>query len=140
MRTEGFSAFYASYPTTLMMTIPFQTVYFPAYEFLGLKLNPAREYNPVAHILSGGMAGGLAALVTTPLDVVKTVLQTRGSDRSISQVSGMGQAMKVILRDSGVRGFFKGASPRVISHMPSTAICWTVYEFLKHVLNGGMAE
>ena len=33
-RTEGISAFYVSYPTTLVMTIPFTAVQFTCYEFL----------------------------------------------------------------------------------------------------------
>jgi len=28
----------------------------------------------------------------------------------------------------------KGLGPRVISIFPSTAICWSVYEFFKHFL------
>ena len=33
-KTEGISAFYVSYPTTLVMTIPFTAVQFTCYEFL----------------------------------------------------------------------------------------------------------
>jgi solute carrier family 25 iron transporter 28/37 len=136
LRAEGLAAFYASYPTTLMMTIPFQSIYFPTYEFLGTKLNPSGTYNPKAHIISGGLAGGLAALITTPLDCVKTVLQTRGTDPTTKEVSGMGQAIKIIYRESGgVKGFMKGAIPRVIAHMPSTAICFFTYESIKHFLH-----
>lgn len=35
-RTEGISAFYVSYPTTLVMTIPFTAVQFTCYEFLSV--------------------------------------------------------------------------------------------------------
>jgi solute carrier family 25 iron transporter 28/37 len=135
LRAEGISAFYASYPTTLMMTIPFQTIYFPTYEYLGKTLNPSGKYDPKTHIISGGLAGGIAALSTTPLDVVKTVLQTRGTDSTISEISGMSQAMRAIYRESGgFKGFFKGAIPRVIAHMPSTAICFLTYESIKHFI------
>jgi solute carrier family 25 iron transporter 28/37 len=33
-RTEGLSAFYVSYPTTLTMTVPFTAVQFSTYEFV----------------------------------------------------------------------------------------------------------
>lgn len=33
-RTEGLNAFYVSYPTTLMMTVPFTAVQFSTYEFI----------------------------------------------------------------------------------------------------------
>ena len=37
-RAEGISAFYVSYPTTLVMTIPFTAVQFTCYEFLSVSI------------------------------------------------------------------------------------------------------
>lgn len=34
----------------------------------------------------------------------------------------------------GPLGFFKGLSARVVYQMPSTAICWSTYEFMKYIL------
>lgn len=36
-----------------------------------------RKYNPVVHMAAGGAAGAAAAAVTTPLDVIKTLLNTQ---------------------------------------------------------------
>lgn len=36
-------------------------------------LNRDHTYDPKSHLISGGLAGGLAAAVTNPLDCVKTV-------------------------------------------------------------------
>jgi solute carrier family 25 iron transporter 28/37 len=71
--------------------------------------------------------GAAAAAATTPLDVVKTVLQTRGagSDSSVRNAQGVKDVCDIILKRYGWRGFLMGISPRVFSHMPSTAICWT---------------
>lgn len=33
-KSEGLSAFYVSYPTTLTMTVPFTAVQFSTYEFI----------------------------------------------------------------------------------------------------------
>ncbi|TIA69210.1 hypothetical protein E3P92_03156 [Wallemia ichthyophaga] len=79
LKTEGLSAFYVSYPTTLMMTVPFTAVQFSTYESTKKILNPQNNYSPVSHGVSGAAAGAVAALLTTPLDVAKTVLQTRGN-------------------------------------------------------------
>ncbi|KAK7686406.1 hypothetical protein QCA50_010630 [Cerrena zonata] len=89
-RTEGLSAFYISYPTTLMMSVPFTAVQFTVYEQLKTLLNPSGVYSPVTHMLSGGLAGAVAGAVTTPLDVAKTILQTRGasSDKEIRHAKG----------------------------------------------------
>ncbi|KAJ3220289.1 Fe(2+) transporter [Dinochytrium kinnereticum] len=136
LRTEGFKAFYVSYPTTLSMTIPFQSIHFASYEYLRKVLNPSETYDPLTHIIAGGLAGAAAAGATTPLDVAKTLLQTRGTstDASIRSANGLVDAIKIIHAKQGFSGFFKGIQPRILTHMPSTAICWTTYEFLKHVL------
>lgn len=157
LKHEGFSAFYVSYPTTLAMTVPFQMIHFISYEYLSKVLNPNKQYDPKSHIIAGGLAGSslrvvlfilkkwyiifklgaAAAAATTPLDVVKTVLQTRGagSDSSVRNAQGIRDVCNIILKRYGWRGFLMGISPRVFSHMPSTAICWTTYETLKHFLN-----
>lgn len=70
-RAEGLAAFYVSYPTTITMTVPFTAVQFSAYEFLKGVLNPDGGYSPITHVTAGGIAGGIAAAVTTPLDVAK---------------------------------------------------------------------
>ncbi|KAJ3057247.1 Fe(2+) transporter, partial [Rhizoclosmatium hyalinum] len=76
-RSEGIAAFYVSYPTTLAMNIPFHMIHFSSYEYFKKALNPEGRYDPMSHCVAGGLAGGLAAAVTTPLDVIKTLLQTR---------------------------------------------------------------
>ncbi|KAH0836646.1 mitochondrial carrier domain-containing protein [Lanmaoa asiatica] len=132
-RTEGLGAFYVSYPTTLMMSVPFTAVQFTVYEQIKKVLNPKGEYSPVTHVIAGGMAGGIAAGVTTPLDVAKTLLQTRGTsqDPEIRKLGGMMDAFRVIWKRDGMKGFGRGISPRVLTHMPSNALCWLSYEFFK---------
>lgn len=114
-RTEGLKAFYRSYITQLVMNLPHQTLHFSTYELfqnkviymrnseiqqlniqtnaiytiyilkIRLKLNKERKYNPAVHVLAGGAAGAVASAITTPLDVVKTLLNTQET-----QYSGVG--------------------------------------------------
>lgn len=128
---EGLNAFYVSYPTTLTMTVPFTAVQFTVYEEIKKMLNPSGVYSPTTHMIAGGLAGGVAAGVTTPLDVAKTLLQTRGSstDAEIRSTKGMIDAFRIIWRRDGMKGFARGLSPRVLTFMPSNALCWLSYEF-----------
>jgi solute carrier family 25 (mitochondrial iron transporter), member 28/37 len=130
-RSEGLSAFYVSYPTTLMMTIPFTAVQFTAYEQCKKMMNPTNVYSPVTHVVAGGVAGAVGAAVTTPLDVAKTLLQTRGTshDQEIRTCRGMLHAFRLIWKKDGFRGFGRGLTPRVLTHMPSNALSWLSYEF-----------
>ena len=77
-RREGFSALYVSFPTTLMMNIPNGCIFVTVNESAKKILNPQGKYNFSASMISGCFAGAVAAALTTPLDVIKTRLQTRG--------------------------------------------------------------
>ena len=134
-KNEGVGAFYVSYPTTLSMTVPFTALQFLAYESISTAMNPKKQYDPLTHCLAGAVAGGFAAGLTTPMDVIKTILQTRGTstDPAIRNVNGFMGGCRLLYQREGVRGFFKGVRPRVVTTMPSTAICWSAYEFSKSV-------
>lgn len=135
-RTEGLSAFYISYPTTLFTNIPFAALNFGFYEYCSSVLNPSHSYNPYLHCVSGGIAGGVAAALTNPLDCIKTALQTRGISQSetLRNINGFKSAATALYKHAGISSFTKGLKPRIIFNVPSTAISWTAYEMAKEVL------
>ncbi|ODV90914.1 hypothetical protein CANCADRAFT_2632 [Tortispora caseinolytica NRRL Y-17796] len=135
-RREGLSAFYISYPTTLTMSIPFQAINFSSYEALSNILNPSKHYDPLSHCIAGGVAGATAAALTNPVDVIKTVLQTKGvsSDASIREAKSFMDAARLIYLHDGASGFLRGLRPRIVANVPSTAICWSAYELAKFYL------
>ncbi|XP_064806258.1 mitoferrin-2-like isoform X2 [Oncorhynchus masou masou] len=143
-QSEGPGAFYRSYTTQLTMNVPFQALHFMTYEYLQELLNPHRQYNPSSHMVSGALAGAIAAAATTPLDVCKTLLNTQeslvglpaagqgGGQGTHRHITGLAHAFRTVYRLGGLPGFFKGVQARVIYQMPSTAISWSVYEFFKY--------
>ncbi|KAL1005720.1 hypothetical protein UPYG_G00063130 [Umbra pygmaea] len=130
-KREGPGAFYRSYTTQLTMNVPFQALHFMTYEYLQELLNPHRCYNPSSHVISGALAGAIAAAATTPLDVCKTLLNTQEATGG-RHISGLGEAFRTVYRMGGTAAFFKGVQARIIYQMPSTAISWSVYEFFKY--------
>ncbi|KAI8389303.1 mitochondrial carrier domain-containing protein [Blakeslea trispora] len=135
--TEGMRAFYISFPTTVSMSIPFQSIQFATYEYCRSKLNRQNEgYNPKTHTIAGAIAGMVASSITTPLDVIKTLLQTKGSSEDIQMrnIKGLKEAASIIYGRYGLQGFFRGYKPRILTNMPSTAISWSVYEYFKWFL------
>lgn len=84
LRDEGIRAFYASYKTTVVMNAPYTAVHFSTYEAAKrglMEVSPehASDERWVVHATAGAAAGASAALITTPLDVVKTQLQCQVS-------------------------------------------------------------
>ncbi|XP_046360537.1 mitoferrin-2-like [Haliotis cracherodii] len=139
---EGFRAFYRSFTTQLTMNIPFQCLHFMTYEFMQDCLNQQRHYDPRSHVISGALAGAVAAAATMPLDVCKTLLNTQEqcARTKISYVNGMAAAFRTVYEFQGITGYFRGIQPRVIYQMPSTAISWSVYEFFKFTISKKQRE
>mmetsp|Transcript_2800 Transcript_2800/g.5164 ORF Transcript_2800/g.5164 Transcript_2800/m.5164 type:complete len:175 (-) Transcript_2800:14-538(-) len=138
VRTEGFRAFYVSYPTTVIMNVPFMSVHFMAYEFLKETFETMAEeskmideHNPIVHLTAGAGAGALGGLVSNPFDVVKTRIQTASLPNEIRSMYG---AFNYILKSEGMQGFTNGFSARMLYFAPSAAITWTTYEAMKRVL------
>jgi len=144
-KREGIQAFYRSYSTQLLLNIPFQSVHFMVYEFWQQILNPEHKYDPKSHLISGAVAGGLAAALTTPLDCVKTVLNTQqtpeiSADRTVllkanTSYQGIKDTIVSIYRCRGIFGFYTGVQARILYQMPATALSWSVYELFKFVLS-----
>lgn len=133
-KEEGIRAFYRSFFTSLLMNIPFQSIHFITYEKAQVHMNPTREYNPMTHMVSGGLAGGTAALLTNPLDVCKTLLNTQQHEKK-SIIRGLPAAFRTVYAVNGWRTFFRGVTARVLYQSPSTAVSWSVYElFKRHLL------
>ncbi|CAN9351115.1 unnamed protein product [Alternaria sp. RS040] len=79
-RTEGYSALFHGYKATLWRDLPFSALQFAFYEE---ERDWAKRYmgsNNIGlplEIITAGTAGGMAGVITTPLDVVKTRIQTQ---------------------------------------------------------------
>ena len=78
VKEEGIKGLYRSYPITVMMNIPFASCVICCNENLKTMVRPWERDHPYAwYILLAGISGGVAGVVTNPLDVVKTRLQTQ---------------------------------------------------------------
>jgi hypothetical protein len=79
-RQEGFSALFYGYKATIFRDLPFSALQFTFYEqgqewARNWKQN--RDIGLPFELLTGAVAGGLAGVITCPLDVVKTRIQTQ---------------------------------------------------------------
>lgn len=95
LREEGALGFFRSYPTTLAMNVPYAAVAVATNESLKrIIVSATSEGRQGAapglwtYLLAGAGAGGVAAAVTCPLDVVKTRLQTASLSSSVGAGHG----------------------------------------------------
>lgn len=73
---------------------------------------------------AGGLAGAIARTATAPLDRIKLLFQVQAvasSGTSATAYTGVGQAASKIIREEGVRAFWKGNGTNIIRIFPYSA-------------------
>ncbi|ORY65533.1 mitochondrial carrier protein [Pseudomassariella vexata] len=86
--------------------------------------------------LSGAVGGFTSGVVTCPLDVIKTKLQAQGGFLTVAKGRHVGHHKvyegllgtgRVIWREEGIRGMYRGLGPIVMGYLPTWAVWFTVY-------------
>ena len=106
---EGMRSFYTSLPTTLAMNLPFGIIMAAVNESTRRYLarqNPSGQLSLGNSMVAGAIAGAVAAAATTPLDLIKTRLQTQNLEPCPSPASsGGGMVTKFVQNiNSAVKG------------------------------------
>jgi len=83
----------------------------------------------VVDFSSGAIAGGVAACMTYPLDVVRLRLSSQTGPRP--NYCGICDTINRIATEQGTRGFYKGLFPTLMHVVPSFAINFQVFGSLK---------
>jgi solute carrier family 25 protein 44 len=82
--------------------------------------------------LSAACAGGVAAIVTTPLDTIKTRFQVMESDENRKPPT-VRETLRTLLKEGGWKACYKGLGPRWATMSMSATTMITTYEFLKRM-------
>jgi len=180
IRNEGVISLVRSFPITLATNIPYGMIMVGTNEFLKRQWQlsqqthenqPLNEIDMTLGVTLGAssLAGLVAAATTTPLDRIKTYLQTQqlapscllqqqgihlssdlcpissNSNTTTTKVikplvADFREAALRIYQNEGPAGFFRGVTPRILSHTPAVAISWTTYETAKKYLQHAFVE
>lgn len=86
--------------------------------------------------MAGATGGFTSGIITCPLDVIKTKLQAQGGFRAQSNASpaprplayqGMLGTARVIWKEEGLKGMYRGLGPIILGYLPTWAVWFTVY-------------
>eukprot|EP00397_Hematodinium_sp_SG-2012_P034810 GEMP01037372.1.p1 GENE.GEMP01037372.1~~GEMP01037372.1.p1 ORF type:complete len:269 (+),score=52.01 GEMP01037372.1:95-901(+) len=126
----GICTFYNGFFITVWREIPFSFIQFPLYERLKIICaeRQGSETTPIQGACCGSISGGVAASVTTPLDVLKTRVMLH-KDR-ISAV----EVCKSILKNERVGALWSGVGPRTMWISIGGFVFFGAYEEAKSLL------
>ncbi|XP_065604385.1 solute carrier family 25 member 36 isoform X2 [Cyrtonyx montezumae] len=110
------------------------------------------QRDTLVHLFAGGCGGTVGAILTCPLEVVKTRLQSSSvtlyisevhlntvNGASVNRVTGVSpgplHCLKMILQKEGPRSLFRGLGPNLVGVAPSRAIYFAAYSNCKEKLN-----
>lgn len=90
------------------------------------------------NMICGGISGAIARTATSPLDVVKIVLQCQRGPNP--KYNGVMDAFSKILAEQGIKGFWKGNNLALLRIIPYSAIKFAAFETYKPVFADNEGE
>ncbi|EFA81565.1 mitochondrial substrate carrier family protein [Heterostelium album PN500] len=140
IQKEGVRYLYKGFPIVVTATIPAHALYFFGYEYSKKYLKGPLGDGALNHFVSGLVADIAGAMIWTPMDIIKQRLQVQNSTYLTNPTQtfyrGSFHACKVILKEEGVAGFYKGFFPSLMTFGPLVGIYFATYEKTKKTVSG----
>ncbi|KAG5245818.1 mitochondrial adenine nucleotide transporter BTL [Salix suchowensis] len=152
VQTEGFLSLYKGLVPSILSVAPSGAVFYGVYDILksaylhspegqkrlqymshhGQELNALDqlELGPIRTLVYGAIAGACAEFATYPFEVVRRRLQLQVQ---ATKMSALATCVKII-EQGGIPALYAGLFPSLLQVLPSAAISYLVYEFMKIVL------
>lgn len=152
IQTEGFFSLYKGLMPAIVAMAPSGAVFYGVYDILksaylhtpegrkrleymkqeGQELNAMEqlELGPSRTLLYGAIAGACSEAATYPFEVVRRQLQMQLRS---TRLSPLATCVKIV-EQGGVPALYAGLIPSLLQVLPSAAISYLVYEFMKIVL------
>lgn len=131
VREQGLRSLWRGLELTLWRDVPFSGIYWTGYELLRRKFRDYEVFRRGGEagffeeaFTAGWLSGTFAAFVTQPFDVSKTRRQVYTITESGGEVSSTLRLMGMIRREEGIRGLWKGFTPRMLKVAPACAIMY----------------
>ncbi|XP_071711085.1 probable mitochondrial adenine nucleotide transporter BTL3 [Rutidosis leptorrhynchoides] len=152
IQTEGFLSLYKGLVPSILSMAPSSAVFYGVYDILksaylnspegkqrikymkqqgdDLNILEQLELGPIRTLLHGAIAGACAEVATYPFEVVRRQLQLQSR---ANKMSALATCFKIV-ENGGVSALYAGLIPSLLQVLPSAAISYFVYEFMKLLL------
>eukprot|EP01121_Diplochlamys_sp_Union-15-3_P022126 TRINITY_DN9326_c0_g1_i4.p1 TRINITY_DN9326_c0_g1~~TRINITY_DN9326_c0_g1_i4.p1 ORF type:complete len:295 (-),score=21.67 TRINITY_DN9326_c0_g1_i4:79-963(-) len=123
-RHEGIFNLWRGLTVSVLLTAPGTAIYFACYEALKKKLHVLDHWN---FSVSGVLARSVTVILTSPLELVKTNVQSH------NRHTGLVHIIKNASREKNYKTLWVGIMPTLLRDVPFSALYWPLYEFLKSI-------
>ncbi|CAO1410571.1 unnamed protein product [Diamesa hyperborea] len=134
---HGLLGLYKGLLPTILRDAPFSSIYWTSYETFK-RINNITQPTFRDSFIGGAISGSLAAFCTTPFDVIKTHQQIEFGEKVMYSNNGNGKRMSStkqtiinIFKNSGIKGYYAGLTPRLFKVTPACAIMISSFEYGK---------
>lgn len=140
-RNEGLPVLWRGLSLTLLMAVPSNIIYFTGYEYVK-EISPLRNH-PLNPLLCGMFARTMSATVVSPIELVKTRLQSIPSDAHGEKpksrlISSLLKDSAAAIKKNGYGSMFTGLQITLWRDVPFLGIYWLCYEFFKERLSASL--
>jgi Mitochondrial carrier protein len=132
----GLQSTLASWTALLWRDVPYGGLQIALYEFARTSLRDSLGPGIPSDMLSGAIAGSVAAVLTTPADVLVTRMSAQNPQSYLETrrfMSPWATAVRII-RHEGLQGLTSGAAQRGLYYAPLIAVFFLCYEAAKAAL------
>ncbi|GFH57368.1 hypothetical protein CTEN210_13844 [Chaetoceros tenuissimus] len=135
-RDRGILGFYGGWWPGLVGKIPSYALTWTLFQQLKLAQLRIMERPPkdIENSIMGCMASTTTVCIMIPVDTIKTRLVTQMNYPDLVPYKGIIDCAKRIAKEEGIKTFYRGLPPRLISVVPMIGIQFGVYEAMKKVM------
>ncbi|KAH8835909.1 mitochondrial carrier [Flagelloscypha sp. PMI_526] len=143
---DGVSGLYRGIVPPLLGVTPIFAVSFWGYDTskkIILSLTPNRKDDnlTIGELATAGLMSAVpTTIVTAPVERAKVLLQVQGQGGSEAKYKGVGDVLKQLYKEGGIRSIFRGTGATFIRDGPGTAAYFAAYELTKRSLTPAGSE
>jgi len=133
IKNDGALSLYRGLPIAVIGAIPGSVLYFGSYEYAKKKLLLFENFSKgefFIYFMSGMFAETISCLIYVPVDVIKERRQVQNTVKYFAYKNDL-DAIKTIIKQEGVRGYYKAYGATVFSFGPMSAFYFMFYEYFK---------
>lgn len=129
LKTSGPAGLYNGWLATVSRDVPWNALSFMFHSFAKNIFTSVNNRAPKndENLTLAGVSGALAAVIMTPIDVVKTRLMTQRAGAAV-HYSGIVGTFRKIVAEEGASTLMKGVIPRIVFLAPLAGITFSLYE------------